>query len=273
VNKIADEDPIEIHHLTSDEVVRFYGDGIRAQLADVMIFSRGLSERAHLSHVSMAMGSVSVCNDSCEIFEAIMTSSVAPPFATLASVTAGKMKGVTAEQLSKVFCIPHDDAVRILSATTQLVRYNTESSLSRNVSTNDRALRYRRIHSSFFTDTLFATKGAKSTHGNICAQLFASDKGFVAVYPMKDQQSYFLALKEFAKDVGTPDVLVCDSHPTQKKREVKEFLIQIGTRLQVLEAETQWCNQAELYIGIMKEACMQRVLQLSYGTTVWNVEH
>ena len=34
---------------------------------------------------------------------------------------------------------------------------------------------------------------------------------------MKDQRSYFLALKEFAKDVGAPDVLVCDSHPTQKK--------------------------------------------------------
>jgi hypothetical protein len=42
VNKLADEDRIEIHHLTSDEVDRFYGDGIRAQLAslDVMIFSR-----------------------------------------------------------------------------------------------------------------------------------------------------------------------------------------------------------------------------------------
>jgi hypothetical protein len=145
----------------------------------------------------MAMGSVSVCNDLCEIFKA-MTLSIATAFASLASVTAGKSSGVTAEQLSKVFCIPHDDAVRTLSATTQLVQYNTDFSLSRNISTNDQALRYKKIKSFFFTDTLFATKGAKSTRGNICAQLFASDKGFVVVYPMKDQRSYLLALKEFA---------------------------------------------------------------------------
>jgi hypothetical protein len=122
VNKIADDDPIKIHHLTSDDLERFYGDGIRAQLAslDGIIFSGGLSERAHLLHVSMAIGSMSVCNDWCEIFEA-MSSSIATAFATLVSVTAGKSNGVTAEQLSKVFCIPHDDAVRTLSATTQLV--------------------------------------------------------------------------------------------------------------------------------------------------------
>jgi hypothetical protein len=69
----------------------------------------------------------------------------------------------------------------------QLVRYNTDSSLSRNVSTNDCALRYRKIKSKFFTDTLFATKGAKSTRGNVCTQIFVSDKGFVSLYPMKDQ--------------------------------------------------------------------------------------
>jgi hypothetical protein len=73
VKNIADDDSIKIHHLTSDDLERFYGDGICAQLAnlDGMIFSGGLSERAHLSHVSMAMGSMSVCNDSCEIFKAM----------------------------------------------------------------------------------------------------------------------------------------------------------------------------------------------------------
>ena len=49
-------------------------------------------------------------------------------------------------------------------------------------------------------------------------------------------------------------MLVCDAHPTQKKREVREFLIQIGTTLGVLETETQWTNWAELYIGLVKEA-------------------
>jgi len=35
---------------------------------------------------------------------------------------------------------------------------------------------------------------------------------------MKKEAEHFLALKEFSKDVGAPDVLVCDSAKTQKKR-------------------------------------------------------
>jgi hypothetical protein len=67
---------------------------------------------------------------------------------------------------------------------------------------------------------LFVMGKAKSSCGNICAQLFVSDKGFVVIYPMKKQADYFLALKQFAKDVSAPDVLVCDSHLAQTKREV-----------------------------------------------------
>ena len=145
----------------------------------------------------------------------------------------------------------------------------------RNVSTNDRALRYRKIKSKFYTDTLFATKGAKSTCGNICAQIFVSDKGFVPLYPMKDQQSYFLALKEFAKDVGVPEVLVCDAHPTQKKHEVKEFLIQNGTTLHVLEAETQWANRAKPCIGLIKEATRKDMRATGSPIVLWDycMEH
>jgi hypothetical protein len=114
--------------------------------------------------------------------------------------------------------------------------------LSRNASTNDRAVRYRRIQGRFFTDTLFATKMAKSLRGNTCVQIFVSDKDYPAIYPMKKEADYILALKEFAKDVGEPDVLTCDSARTEKKREVKDFCTQIGTTLHILEAETQWAN-------------------------------
>ncbi len=103
-------------------------------------------------------------------------------------------------------------------------------------------------------DTLFVTGAAKSLRGNICAQLFISDRGFAAFFPMKKQQDSFLAIKLFAKDVGAPEVLVCDPHLAQIKCEVREFCTQIGTMLKVLEAETQWANRAKLYIGLMKEA-------------------
>jgi hypothetical protein len=55
----------------------------------------------------------------------------------------------------------------------------------------DRAVRYRKIKNFFFMDTLFVTDAAKSSRGNICAQFFVSDKGFVAFYPMKKQQEVY----------------------------------------------------------------------------------
>jgi hypothetical protein len=158
--------------------------------------------------------------------------------------------------------ISHDEAAHTLQVMSQPLRTDIDSSLSRNIGTNDRAVRYHHIKSCFYTDTLFVTGAAKSSCGNICAQLFVSDKGYVAIYPMQHQQDYFLALKQFAKDVGAPDVLVCDPHPTQKQRKVKEFCTQIGTTLKVLEAQTQWANQAELYIGLIKEAT-RKVMQAS----------
>jgi hypothetical protein len=66
-------------------------------------------------------------------------------------------------------------------------------------------------------DTIFVTSAGKSLQGNICAQLFVPDRGFVAFYPMKKQQEVHLAVRQFTKEVGAPEVLVCDPHPEQIK--------------------------------------------------------
>ncbi len=114
------------------------------------------------------------------------------------------------------------------------------------------------------------TGNAKNSQGNICSQLFVSNKGFVAFYPMKRQTDYFLNLKQFAKDVGAPDVLVCELHPAQTKREAQNFCTQISTTLKVLEAETQWANRAELYIGLMKEATQKDMRSSGSPFVLWH---
>ena len=65
-------------------------------------------------------------------------------------------------------------------------------------------------------------------------------------------------------------MLICDAHPTQKKREVKEFLIQIGTTLRVLEAEMQWADWAELYIGLIKEATRKGMRATDSPIVLWD---
>ena len=172
----------------------------------------------------------------------------------ISTVTAGKAKGVDAGHLSKICRISHEEAERTLGVTTQLLRRPGVDTITRNYVTSDRMLRYQRLSSSFFTNTLFATASATSTRGNTCAQIFVSDKNYVAVYPMVKVSQYPSALRLFAKEVGAPKILVCDPHPVHKSRDVKTFLNKIGTTLCLLEAETQWANRAELYVGLIKEA-------------------
>jgi hypothetical protein len=262
--------------LTADEVAKLDAPQMCVQLASLggsykpHCFATQVTENAHVSHAAMAFGSVSKDDGACEIFEARVLEMLATAFATIQAVSAGKSKGVSAEHLSKVWCIPHDDAACTLDVTTQSLCHDLDSSLSRNVGTNDRAVRYRKIKSFFFMDTVFVTSAAKSSQGNIWAQLFVSDRGFIAFYPMKKQQEVHLAVKQFAKEVGAPEVVVCDPHPAQIKREVREFCTQIGTTLKVLEAETQWANHAELYIGFMKEGTRKDMRSSGSPLVLWD---
>jgi hypothetical protein len=187
LEELIDDQLSEVYDLSDplleDDEVMLTCDGIRAQIASLntvfepSIFSVVLIDQALISRVSMmAMG-----NDAaCEVFEARVFSSVS-------AITAGWSKGVTAEHLVKIWRIPYDNAARTLEVTTQRIRQDPDSSLSRNARTNNRAVRYGRISSKFFTDTFFATKLAKSLRGNTCAQIFVSDKDFIALYLMKKE--------------------------------------------------------------------------------------
>ena len=245
IDSICNTDHMPDIVLTDDDIYNFECDNIRASLAcnnhsnDPAIFSSHMTEQALMAKISMAFGCmVADSSNVCKVF--------APDIST---VTAGKAKGVDAGHLSKIWRISHEEAKRTLGVTTQLLRRPDVDTITRNYVTSDRMLRYQRLSSSFFTDTLFATASATSTRGNTCAQIFVSDKNYVAVYPMAKVSQYPSALRLFAKEVGAPKILVCDPHPVHKSRDVKTFLNKIGTTLRLLEAGTQWANRAELYVG------------------------
>ena len=136
-----------------------------------------------MSHTAIAFGSVAKDDDTCKIFEGRVLEVFATAFATIQAVSAGSSKGVSAEHLAKIRCIPHDDAACTLGVMTQSLCHDPDSSLSRNVDTNDWAVRYRKIKSFFCMDTVFVTSAAKHLQGNICAQLFVSDRGFLTFIP------------------------------------------------------------------------------------------
>ena len=189
----------------------------------------------------------------------------------LGSTTASKPTGVTAEHLSKIWKIDVPTAEKTIDVTTQLLRRSQDPKLSRNYSTGDRMLRYKRIDQYFFMDTFFAhQKKGTSTRGHTCMQLFVTDKGFVHVIPMKTKSEVPMALKMFAKDIGAPDAIICDAAKEQISKEVRDFCHRIGTSLRVLEEGTPWANRAELYIGLIKEAVRKDLKESDCPLVLWD---
>ena len=192
--------------------------------------------------------------------------------AFMASAThGGKPKGISPETLSKVWRIDLETAKRTIDVTSQNCMRTSNPNFTRNYSTNDRMLRYKRINQYFFMDTFFATsKGGKSTRGHTCVQLFVTDKGFIHVIPMRRKSEVLQALKQFAKEIGAPDAIICDAAGEQTSSDLRQFCNDMGTTLRVLEEGTPWANKAELYIGLMKEAVRKDMKESGSPIPLWD---
>jgi hypothetical protein len=129
----------------------------------------------------------------------------------ISAAHAGQTTGLTAANLAKTWRINLESAERTIDITSQHSERKDNPTLSRNYGTNNRMLRYKRVHEYFFMDTFFATKKVgKSSRGHNCCQLFVTDKGFVYVVPMKSKSEVLQALKQFAKEIGAPDAIISD---------------------------------------------------------------
>jgi hypothetical protein len=250
-------------------------------------FGSALSLRGEISKFSASIGSCNISSaSSCPLFEGPTTSSIDKLESMLqevidpnemikvkkviSSINAGKSSGTDPKQLSKLWIVTEKLAKEALDQNTQLCRHNSDNIMSRQFSTNDRMLRYRRLQSVFYTDTMFVTPKAKSLRGFSCCQVFVSDKGFVAVYPMKSQEEFQNALHWFCKQVGVPVDLVLDAHRAQTSNATKRFCDQVGTTLRILEKGTPWANRAELYIGLLKEAVRKDMRQSNCPMVLWD---
>ena len=63
-----------------------------------------------------------------------------------------------------------------------------------------------------------------------------------------------MALKEFAKERGTPTSMILNPSGEHSSNEVKKFAQECSMSLELLEESTQWAYLAEKYIGILKAA-------------------
>ena len=134
-------------------------DGVRTGVSatnarlDDMLLDAALSDRIELSKFALAIGSTTSNKGGCELFLADLDNSsanITKAWTEIGFTKAGGPKGVTADMLSKIWTITYEMAVKTIALTRQLNREGENTSLARNLGTNDCMFRYRRIKSHFF---------------------------------------------------------------------------------------------------------------------------
>ena len=83
-------------------------------------------------------------------------------FAAASSLEADQPNRISKDFISKIWSVSPDVADSALKCNSHLNKQTGQNNLSRQFTTNDRMLRYKRINSLFFTDTFYTTKNATS---------------------------------------------------------------------------------------------------------------
>ena len=175
------------------------------------------------------------------------------------------------ERLMKAWKIDRSTAVKTIRRTSQRYDRKLNPTMKRNVRTNDKAIRYNRMNNFMYMDTTFSKKfGGKSLRGNTCAQIFATDKGYIACYPMASKADVKKAIRLFCKEVGVPSAFICDQSGEQTSRDVTNFIGDVGSSLRLLEEGTPWANRAELVIGHLKASVRDDMRSSSSPIALWD---
>ena len=86
---------------------------------------------------------------------------------------------------------------------------------------------------------------------------------------MRRKLEVLQAIKQFAKEIGAPTLIIADMSSEQVSHDVRIFCNDIGTTLRALEEGTPWSNKAELYIGLLKEAVRKDMHESNSPVILW----
>ena len=114
-----------------------------------------------MGKISAALGVMTVdgeCSDGKPLFTTNLDDMECEFQSEISALEAGTPTGTKPEFLKRIWSISDKESNAVLEANTQLNRQSNDGKLSRHFSTNDRMLRYCRIDSYFYTDTLLVTK-------------------------------------------------------------------------------------------------------------------
>ena len=183
--------------------------------------------------------------------------------------TKQRHSAVNAEELARKWRVGLETARKTLKATTQYGIRHALHPLRRRYRTDHMSLRYRRLRTTFYTDTMFSK--IRSIKGNKCAQVFCSEN-FIRVYPMKSKSEAGQALQDFADDVGVMDEIMCDNaaEQTGPGSEFMKMVRHLKIKLRSTEPHTPRQNDAERKIGEVKKRWRHRMITKTVPRRLWD---
>jgi hypothetical protein len=183
--------------------------------------------------------------------------------------SSAKMNKVDAEALSQKWGIGIESARRTIRVSTQRgVRTVLHPALSRRFRTNDRQLRYRRLRSDVFTDTLITNVISKRM--NRYAQVFVTSYGWCRVFPMRKKSDAHEALSLLFKRDGVPPKIICDGSLEQVKGRFNQKTREADCWTKQIEPYSQWQNAAEGGIREVKKGAGRKMVKKKSPKMLWD---
>ena len=186
------------------------------------------------------------------------------------SLTSSKKRsGITPEALVQNWGIGLEAAKRTVEATTQrVIRTTANASLSRRFRTNDRQLRYRRINTNVFTDTM--QSGVISKRKNKYAQVFSTPFGWARAFPMQKKSDAHEALSILFKRDGVPNSLVMDGSKEQTLSKFRTKCRESDCHVKQVEPYSPWSNSCEGTIKMAKLAAGRDLRRSKCPKVLWD---
>ena len=185
-----------------------------------------------------------------------------------AFASKSKSHGLSAETLARNWNIPVERAKRTLTVTTQRGIRSRPDVLTRRFKTNDRMLRYNRLNTNMFTDTMEA--GTLSRRQNQYAQVYVVPPNWTKAYAMRTKGDAHHTLSQLLHDIGVPEKMVMDGSKEQTLGEFRKKLRDAGCYVHQTEPYTPWSDRAELAIRELKRKTQRQLLKSRCPKRLWD---
>jgi hypothetical protein len=180
-----------------------------------------------------------------------------------------KKYNISPEQLASKWNIGLETAKHTLDATTQRgICSSANPGIARRFRPNDQQMRYNRLNTDVYTDTMFST--VKSSRGNTCGQIYTNDLEWTRFFHMSSKAQTHETLDLPFKRDGVPHALISDGAYELVKGDFRQQARATGCHCKETEPYLPFSNRAEGGVREVKRAARRAMLKIPAPHHFWD---